>query len=178
MEHHSNINPKDHQSGEIIGGGKLIELQQKVVNEGLLNEAHWMTRIFPSKTDFEKGKYQAEIFKLKAEAEYDLIKMHREAMRQSFKEALDTMLMNGKVKTRKDRIEFFTHHAKELEKTMINALDEFIQVTNARYERLKTLKHELQIELEGEAIKLSINHFYKSIATMQEDFHRIVEEGV
>lgn len=173
-----NLRKKNETDGRIIGSEKLEELQQHVTNEGLLKEAHWMLRIFPNEIDREKMRYQTEVFKIKAESEYALFKMHREAMKQSFKEALDTLLMNGKVKTRQDRIMFFTEKAKELEEHVMQKIEEFMLITNQRYERLTEIKHERLIELEGIAINQSIDNFYGSIETLMDQFHNIVDEGV
>lgn len=166
----------------LVPGGNtsksLSPQQQKIMNEIISHETHWMLRIFPTRVDMERMKYKVNVFKLQAESDYTMTKMHRDAMHQAFREALETMLINGKVKTRKERAEYFAQQATTLEQSFTHAIGQFMEVSQQRLERLTRINHAQLMELEKNAIEQSMDLFYGSLENMKNRFHDILKETV
>lgn len=181
MKNDKNLARIDKKTGSLIGTDKMMEkLDQNdsIAGRVLLKERHWMMRIFPDRADIERAKYEAQLVQLQAKSEYDLIKMHKEAMKQAFKEALDTLLINGKTKTRKERAEFFTYNAEELQNNIDEIRTKFMDRMEKRLDRLATIRNDRLRQREEDALMTSIDHFYESIDKMIKNFHAIVDEGV
>lgn len=156
----------------------LSPQQQKIMSEIISHETHWMMRVFPTRVDVERMKYKVNVFKLQAESDYTMIKMHREAMHQAFQENLETMLINGKAETRVERTKFYGQQLVALEQSIAAITDQFLEISHQRFDRLIQITHPLMLELEKQSINDSITCYYTSIKSMKDRFSDIPHERV
>ena len=143
-------------------------------------EAHRgiLSKLIPSEADREIEKFRSTLIKRQAESRLELFRQHKELQRQSLKDALEALLAEGKMGLRGKTTEVFTTQYRELERSVMQILNEFLNDCEKRFEEAEATKHELIRKTKEQMITNRIQEFTEAVNLLLARFSDIVKEGV
>jgi len=155
-----------------------LQKQEAFGQEILDRKLTLFRKIFPSATDKKVEEYKVKLITTLSDGKLENVRMVKEFERQVLKEALDSILTQGKVETRKRKAEFFALHTRDLQTKIMNLTDEYwdeILIKKAELEKIKD--HEIQARKKKQLVK-RMDEFEHIIDTLMDEFKNIINEGV
>ena len=108
----------------------------------------------------------------------EALAMLMETRLHTVRETCNHLLVAGKTQLRQERIEYFASVYRDLEKKLHGLTDEFIQDTDARFERLEALKTKVVRQREQQRLERSIDDFLATLDGLMQEFRNLVAESV
>ena len=132
----------------------------------------------PSDTDREIENFKSNLLKIQAKSRIDIFQQYKEFQRQSLKDALDSLLINGKTKLRRETAEFFIVQQRELADEVMRIAEEFFIDFEHQLEMAEQTKSELIRAKKIQMLETFIDQFTQAVALLTERFSDIIKEGV
>jgi hypothetical protein len=138
-----------------------------------------LRRLWPNEADKKIQEYEATMVTQAADAKVEGYRMYLEFQRQAIKEALDGVLHQGKVRSRKDQAEFFEFHSQDLQRKINDSTGEYFRDMDHRLAELErsNMRPDLKARMER-MLTQRIDEFEATITLLMGKFASIPEEGV
>ena len=135
-------------------------------------------RLFPTK--FQKAIIESDLIQAKTELEYreKALRMLKDAQIQAIQEKYNEFLKTGKSIIRSDSGLFFANKLSEFEGEMNTICNNFYQVIENQYDKLKDIKIPYLKVIAEDRIEESAIRFKESVNKIMADFIHILDEGV
>ena len=161
-------------------GVSMSQLQAEDSFSNTMLEAHRgiLSKLMPSEADRKVEKFKATLIEKQAESRLELFRQHKEFQRQALRDALDALLVNGKIGLRGETAEYFTTQYRELESTLTQIVTDFLNDCEKRFEEAESTKHELIRKTKEQMINNRIQEFTEAVNLLLTRFSDIVKEGV
>ena len=143
-------------------------------------EAHRgiLSKLIPSEADRKIEKFKSDLIETQAASRLELFRQHKEFQRQALKDALDSLLSNGKIRLRGETAKFFTTQYRELDRSVKQIVDDFLEDCEKRFEDAEATKHALIRKKKEEMIEKRIEEFTQAVDILMARFSAIIKEGV
>ena len=160
-----------------------ISFAQLKVEDSFSNamiEAHRgiLSKLMPSEADRKIEKFKSDLIETQAESRLELFRQHKEFQRQSLRDALDALLVNGKIGLRGETTKYFTTQYQELEGSVMQIYNEFLNDCEKRFEEAEATKHETIRKTKEQMITKRIEEFTEAVNLLLARFSDIIKEGV
>ena len=145
-----------------------------------LLEAHRgiLQRIMPSAADREVESFKSNLLRIQATSRIEIFQQYKEFQRQSLKDALDSMLINGKTKLRRETAQFFIVQQRELANEVMQIAEDFFIEFEQQLAMADQTKNELIRDKKVQMLQTFIDQFTQSVGLLTERFSDIIKEGV
>ena len=120
----------------------------------------------------------ATLIESQAESRLELFRQHKEFQRQSLRDALDALPAEGKMGLRGKTTAVFTTQYRELERSVMQILQEFFDDCEKRFAEAEATKHEMIRKTKEQMITKRIEEFTETVNLLMARFSDIVKEGV
>ena len=137
-----------------------------------------LSKLIPSEADRKIEKFKSTLIERQAESRLELFRQHKEFQRQSLRDALDALLVEGKIGLRGKTAEFYTTQYRELESSVMQILNEFLNDCEERFEEAEATKHEMIRKTKEQMITKRIQEFTEAVNLLLARFSDIIKEGV
>jgi len=153
--------------------------ENKVFSKMLISRHRGIiSRIFPSKAEQEADRFQSELMNSIGRSRIENFRMYKEFQRQAIKETFDAMLIEGKVKLRKDNTLFFAGHLKDLQSKVTMMSNEFMQECEQQVLKIESSRTKMIRERQERMLEKRMDEFEESIELLMSSFQNILKEGV
>ena len=161
-------------------GTSIGQLQAEDSFSNTMLEAHRgiLSKLMPSEADRKIEKFKSDLIEKQAESRLERFRQHKEFQRQALRDALDALLINGKIGLRGETAEYFTTQYRELESTLTQIVTDFLNDCEKRLEEAEATKHELIRKTKEQMINNRIQEFTEAVNLLLSRFSDIVKEGV
>ena len=165
----------EHQVGTSFG---QLLAEDSFSNAMLESHRGILSKLIPSEADRKIEKFKSTLIERQAESRLELFRQHKEFQRQSLRDALDALLVKGKIELRGKTAEFYTTQYRELESAVMEILNEFLNDCEKRFEEAEATKHEMIRKTKEQMITNRIQEFTEAVNLLLARFSDIVKEGV
>lgn len=157
---------------------KGIQQQDEFAEQIMNKQISFYRKIFPTTTDRKIEEYKTKLVQLTSDSKIENQRMVKEFERQVLKEALENILKQGKVNTRKNMAEFFAHHTKDLQEKINNLTDTYWDEIGATRKKIEQEK-DTEVKVRKQRMLLKrMDEFEDSIDALMANFRNILNEGV
>ena len=174
------VNDQQPLKAENQVGVSVAQLNAEDSFSNTMLEAHRgiLSKLMPSEADRKIEKFKASLIEMQAESRLELFRQHKEFQRQSLRDALDALLVEGKIGLRGKTAEFYTTQYRELERSVMQILNEFLNDCEKRFEEAEATKHEVIRKTKEQMITNRIQEFTEAVNLLLTRFSDIIKEGV
>ena len=165
----------EHQVGTAFA---QLKAEDSFSNTMLESHRGILSKLMPSEADRKIEKFKATLIETQAESRLELFRQHKEFQRQSLRDALDALLVNGKIGLRGETTEYFTTQYRELERSVMQIFNEFLSDCEKRFEEAEATKHEMIRKTKEQMITKRIEEFTEAVNLLLARFSDIIKEGV
>ena len=155
-----------------------LQMEDSFSNKLLETHRGILSRLIPSAADEEIEKFKSTLVEIQAESRLDLFRQYKEFQRQSLKDALDALLVKGKIGLRGETTEFFTTQYRELESAVTQIVSDFLNDYEQKLEAAEETKNEFIKKKKIQMLENRIEEFTQAVDLLMERFSDIIKEGV
>ena len=160
-----------------VSAGQL-QTEESLSNKILETHRGILNRLMPSEADKVIEKFKSDLLETQATSRLELFRQYKEFQRQSLRDALDALLVKGKIGLRGETTEFFATQYRELESTVMQILSEFLNDCEKRLEEAEATKHEVIRKTKEQMIMNRMQEFAEAVNLLLARFSDIIKEGV
>ena len=160
-----------------VSAGQL-QTEESFSNKILETHRGILSRLMPSAADKEIEEFKADLIKTQATSRLELFRQYKEFQRQSLRDALDALLVKGKIGLRGETAEFFATQYRELETSVTQIVNDFLDDCEKRLEDAESTKNELIREKRIQMVENRIEEFTQAVEILMARFSDIIKEGV
>ena len=161
-------------------GVSVAQLKAEDSFSNTMLEAHRgiLSKLMPSEADRKIEKFKSDLIETQAESRLELFRQHKEFQRQSLRDTLDALLAKGKIGLRGETAEFFATQYRELETSVTQIVNDFLDDCEKRLEDAESSKNELIKKRRIQMIENRIEEFTRAVDILMARFSDIIKEGV
>lgn len=181
MADESRLSKLDKQTSGLIKQESInqdLQKQEAFGQEILDRKVTLFRKIFPTATDKKVEEYKVKLVSTLSNGKLENVRMVKEFERQVLKEALDSVLTQGKVETRKRKAEFFALHTRDLQSKIITLTDEYWDEIIIKKAELEKVKDPEIRDRKHKQLSKRMDEFEHIIDTLMDEFKNIINEGV
>ena len=160
-----------------VSAGQL-RTEESFSNKILETHRGILARLIPSDADKEIEKFKANLIETQATSRLELFRQYKEFQRQSLRDALDALLIKGKIGLRGETAEFFATQYRELETSVTQIASDFMDDCEKRLEAAESTKNELIKKKRIQMVENRIEEFTQAVEILMARFSDIIKEGV
>ena len=172
------VNVEKPQITDAANVTRKVEEQDELTDNLLKQFIPVMRTYFPSKTERAILEHRKKLIAQGSKSKLELIKMYQEFQRQSIKEAMDTMLMEGKSTLRQKNSSMFSKRFNELKKDISALVEEHEKDMREAFTALEkeTIAY---LRKSKENYLMHVNEvFMNSMKRLLSEYDKIAKEGV
>ena len=174
------LNDRQAAKAEHQVGASISQLLAEDSFSNAMLESHRgiLSKLIPSEADRKIAEFKSTLVERQAESRLELFRQHKEFQRQSLRDALDALLVKGKIEVRGKTAEFYTTQYRELESAVTQILNEFLDDCEKRFKEAEATKHKLIRQTKEQMITNRIQEFTEAVDLLLTRFSDIIKEGV
>ncbi|MDM8523751.1 hypothetical protein QUF80_10305 [Desulfococcaceae bacterium HSG8] len=156
---------------------KVREIDQQASNSASVRQS-FLRRLLPSKLQREGAEHELRLAGTEYSFREKALEIARDAQLQSIREMYEDFLIKGKTHVRRERAEFVLEQKIYLENILIKATDDFNAKMTETYEKAEKIAIPELKKKNIELIYDTIDRYHALVASLQDQFQNILNEGV
>ena len=160
-----------------VSAGQL-QTEESFSNKILETHRGILARLMPSEADKAIEKFKSDLIETQATSRLELFRQYKEFQRQSLRDTLDALLAKGKIGLRGETAEFFATQYRELETSVTQIVNDFLDDCEKRLEDAESSKNELIKKRKIQIVENRIEEFTQAVDILMARFSDIIKEGV